>query len=72
MEKIQQTTLLMEHIKKSHMQDVFSFDEVRNFIEKCFEQPEIITKAKAEFDERLGGQTYECLIPSDVKPHIIQ
>ena len=29
-------------------------------------------KAKAEFDERLGGQTYECLIPSDVKPHIIQ
>ena len=26
MEKIQQTTLLMEHIKKSHMQDVFSFD----------------------------------------------
>ena len=41
-------------------------------VEACFERPEIIEKAKAEFEERLAGQTYECLIPKDVKPHIIQ
>ena len=32
--------------------------------------PELITKAKAEFKERLNGYTYECLIPKDVKPHV--
>ena len=41
-------------------------------VEACFEHPEIIEKAKAEFEERLAGQAYECLIPKDVKPHIIQ
>ena len=32
--------------------------------------PELIIKAKEEFNERLNGYTYECLIPKDVKPHV--
>ena len=38
---------------------------------KLLEQPERIQKAKEEFDERMQGQKYECLIPADVKPHVI-
>ncbi len=34
------------------------------------ECPELIEKARAEFDKRMRGQTYECLIPADVKPHL--
>lgn len=33
------------------------------------ENPEKIKEAWAEFRERLDGNTYECLIPKDVKPH---
>ena len=32
---------------------------------------ELIEKAKAEFKQRLGSDSYQCLIPSDVKPHLI-
>ena len=39
---------------------------------ECFKNPEIIEQAKQEFKERLNGETYHCLIPDDVKPHIIQ
>ena len=38
--------------------------------EKLFENPELISKAKKEFDERMDGQTYECPIPPEVEPHI--
>ena len=38
---------------------------------KLLEQPERIAKAKEEFDERMEGQSYECLIPADVKPHVL-
>lgn len=34
------------------------------------EKPELIVKARAEFDKRMRGQKYECLIPADVKPHL--
>lgn len=34
------------------------------------ERPELIDKAKAEFEKRMCGQKYECLIPDDVKPHL--
>ncbi len=34
------------------------------------EKPELIEKARAEFDKRMRGQKYECLIPADVKPHL--
>ncbi len=34
------------------------------------EHPEEIVKAKKEFDEKLAGDTYKCLIPDDVKPHV--
>ena len=33
--------------------------------------PELIEQAKEEFRQRLGTDSYECLIPNDVKPHII-
>ena len=32
--------------------------------------PEIIVKAKEELNNRLMGNSYKCLIPDDVKPHI--
>lgn len=32
--------------------------------------PELIEKAKQELSERLQGETYKCLIPDDVMPHI--
>lgn len=38
--------------------------------EDLLEHPEKIEAAKAEFRERLGGETYKCLIPDDVMPHI--
>ncbi len=34
------------------------------------ENPELIEKAKKEFKEKLDGETYKCLIPDDVKPHV--
>ena len=34
------------------------------------EHPELIQKAKEELDNRLQGETYKCLIPKDVKPHV--
>ena len=39
---------------------------------KLLEQPERIRQAKQEFDERLEGKKYECLIPADVKPHVFE
>ena len=33
--------------------------------------PELIQKAKDEFNQRLGQDVYQCLIPKDVKPHLI-
>lgn len=33
--------------------------------------PELIEKAKAEHKSRLGDDVYECLIPKEVKPHIV-
>ncbi len=35
-----------------------------------FEDQSLIEKAKLELQERLNGETYTCLIPKDVKPHI--
>lgn len=37
----------------------------------CFEDHTIIEKAKNEFDERMNGDSYKCLIPPEVKPHIL-
>lgn len=34
------------------------------------ENPELIKKARDEFEKRMRGQKYECLIPEDVKPHL--
>lgn len=39
-------------------------------IKECFNDPSIIEKAKLELNERLGKDTYECLIPKEVKPHL--
>ena len=38
---------------------------------KLLEQPERIAKAKEELRERTRDQKYECLIPDDVKPHVL-
>lgn len=38
---------------------------------KLVEKPELIERAKAEFAGRLDGEAYECLIPADVKPHVL-
>lgn len=35
---------------------------------ELLENPELITKAKTEFDRRRGGKTYKCPIPPEVKP----
>ena len=37
---------------------------------KLYENPELITKANEELANRLQGDTYKCLIPNDVKPHV--
>ncbi|MCR5793958.1 MAG: amidohydrolase [Solobacterium sp.] len=37
---------------------------------RLFEDPQIIEEAKAELQDRLGGETYKCLIPEDIRPHI--
>ena len=37
---------------------------------KLYENPELITKANEELANRLQGDTYKCLIPKDVKPHV--
>ena len=38
---------------------------------RLYEDPGLIVKAKAEFNGRLEGEKYECLIPHGVKPHVI-
>ena len=35
-----------------------------------YHNPQLIEKAKAELKQRLQGYSYQCLIPSDIKPHI--
>ena len=35
-----------------------------------YNNPDLIVKAKEELNKRLKGDTYKCLIPSDVLPHI--
>ena len=36
------------------------------------EHPEEIKKAWNEFDKRLDGEKYECLIPKEIEPHVIE
>ncbi len=38
---------------------------------KLVEKPELIEKAKKEFSQRLDGEVYECLIPAEIKPHVL-
>lgn len=39
---------------------------------ELIENPELIAKAKEEFDGRIANEPpYECLIPADVKPHVV-
>lgn len=37
---------------------------------KLYEDPALIEKANEELKQRLHGETYKCLIPDDIKPHI--
>ena len=36
------------------------------------EKPELVEKARQEFEKRLDGQTYRCAIPNDVVPKPIR
>lgn len=35
-----------------------------------YENPAVIEEAKAELQRRLGAESYRCLIPDEIKPHI--
>lgn len=37
---------------------------------KLYEDPSLIQKANEELKQRLHGETYKCLIPDDIKPHV--
>ena len=39
---------------------------------ELLENPELVTKAKEEFYRRLGGETYKCPIPLEVKPSYLR
>ena len=39
--------------------------------EKLLEDPSLIEEATEEFKDRTAGMKYECMIPADVKPHVI-
>lgn len=45
-------------------------DVLADAAKTLYNSPELIEKAKDELKERLQGESYKCLIPSDVKPHI--
>ena len=48
-----------------------SYDFTRQDVDEMFSaMQETLNNAKAEFEKRMRGQKYECLIPADVKPHI--
>ena len=51
---------------------IFASNVLANAAIKLFENHKLIEKAKEEFNERLNGITYECLIPKNVKPHIFR
>lgn len=55
----------------AHKGMLYAAEILARSAEKLLEQPELIRKAKEEFDRRMEGQKYECLIPADVKPHVI-
>jgi len=37
----------------------------------CYQDKTIIEEAKKEFDERMNNDQYKCLIPPEVKPHLL-
>lgn len=47
----------------------YAMDVMARTAEKLLENPELIAKAKAEFDEKMGGEKYKCPIPDEIQPN---
>jgi len=45
-----------------------SFRERMGHARELLTNPELIKKAKAEFDKRTGGRAYRCAMPPEHKP----
>lgn len=45
-------------------------DVLFDAVKTLYQNPEMIEKAKAELKTRLQDNSYKCLIPKDVLPHI--
>lgn len=35
---------------------------------EALQSPELLAEAKADFEARLGGESYDCLVPAEIKP----
>ncbi len=47
----------------------YAMDVLAKSAQKLIEHPELIAAAKAEFDEKMGGQPYQCPIPPEIQPN---
>ncbi len=54
----------------AHKAELYAAEILCEAAVRLNEHPEILQAARAEFDKRMDGQKYECLIPDDVKPHV--
>ncbi|MBQ5699213.1 MAG: amidohydrolase [Lachnospiraceae bacterium] len=52
----------------AHKGQTYAAEIIADAAIQAIENPEIIEKAKAEFNEATGGKPYQCPIPADVKP----
>lgn len=69
----------MYFVQSHLLPDVFIFykndytyagDVLFDAVKTLYQNPEMIEKAKAELKTRLQDNSYKCLIPKDVLPHI--
>ena len=56
----------------AHKGMIFAAKVMAESAKTLLEHPEEIKKAWEEFDKRLDGEKYECLIPKEIEPHVIE
>ena len=56
----------------AHKGMIFAAKVMAESAKTLLEHPEEIKKAWNEFDKRLDGEKYECLIPKEIEPHVIE
>lgn len=56
----------------AHKGMIFAAKVMAESAKTLLEHPEEIKKAWDEFDKRLDGEKYECLIPKEIEPHVIE